>query len=167
MRYYSLWALPGFILSFPSSPAPILIDLSGPPRPPLISHHISRAECGFSSQKDECGSASGLDSEVERRSPDMVLHDLANQLYIDSKGKGGRRVSSGKPPLPNSCLRIFPPADALATGCTHWGGQKCLSWIWVSLTLLILIHRVNVPNYLRFVFLSAQLWIQYLCPVCI
>lgn len=29
----------------------------------------------------------GLDSEVEGRSPDMVLHDLANQLYIDSKGK--------------------------------------------------------------------------------
>lgn len=61
-------------------------DVSGSPKKsPLISHHISRAECGVSNLKVACGFSSSLNSEEERRPLDMVCGDLASSMWIPSE----------------------------------------------------------------------------------
>lgn len=119
----------------PVSSHSFFVGLGGHDKNPLISHQINRAEYDFStSYKEVCDSESGSDTEDARRLPDVILDDLANRRFQVKKRP---KSFISKSTSPSSCLQIFSP-DTIATGpYTLTRSEIHLSWIWMSIMLLI------------------------------
>ncbi|XP_057563227.1 LIM domain only protein 7 isoform X4 [Hippopotamus amphibius kiboko] len=109
--------------------SPVLIELNGHKKNPLISHQISRAKRDFSNpasyEKEVYGSESGSEEEEERRLPDVVLDDLANRRFQVKKRSEG---FISKSVSPKSCSPVFSPTDPSATGLYKLMSNERRTW---------------------------------------